>query len=164
MRVVRGMTRQGAATKTVDLSSIVLVGAVAYYLFGRALPSVTVGLVAVAVLTSWVSFFMPTRCDYRPEQDTPCARRVRGKLRGCPSHERLKRGAVFDAIKLRNPETLSWVAWSSPGNTITGSRLPTNPDAGVFRAPLPSRQVMYAVGLLLCTMISSIAAIVALFN
>jgi hypothetical protein len=158
------MTRQGVATKTVDLSSMVLAGVVAYYLFGRTLPSVTVGLLVVAVLTVWASFLMPTRCDYHPPRDTPCARRVRGKLRGCPVHERLKRGAVFDAIKLRNPESLSWVAWSSPGNTVTGSTLPTNPEAGVFRAPLPSKQVMYAVGLLLCTMISSIAAVVALFN
>jgi hypothetical protein len=142
---------------------MVLVGAGLYYLFGRMLPSLTVGLVALAVLMVWMCFLMPTRCDYRTRRDTMCPQWVRGKLRGCRTHRRLKRDAVIDAVKLRNPELLSWVSWTAPGNTISGSSLPTNGrDTEVLRSAAPSRQAAYGVVLLLCAMFSTLSAAVAL--
>jgi hypothetical protein len=137
---------------------MVLVGAVLYYFFGRELSSMTMTLVVVAVLMVWACFFMPTRCDYQTQRYTPCTRWVRGKLRGCRTHGRLKRDAVFAAIRLRNPGLLFRVMWSAPGTAIPGS-IETTSGGGVSqsRSFLPSKQAAYDVAMLVLTMVSTLS-------
>src|SRR5882672_9787764 len=123
------MARRGRATKLGDLLPMTLLGGVIYYAYRLRLSSLSWAVVAVAVIMIWVCLFMPTRCDYQTLRDTPCTRWVRGKLRGCRTHSRLKRDAVFAAIRLRNPGLLFRVMWSAP-NTPAAPRPATPTVAG----------------------------------
>jgi len=117
---------------------------------------------ALAVLMVWVCFFMPTHCDYQTLRTTPCTRLVRGKLRGCRSHGRLKRDAVFAAIKLRNPGLLFRVMWSAPNTPAAPRAMPS--VAAASPSSSASKQAANEVAMLVFTVVSAVAAVVALFK
>lgn len=159
------MARRNRATKFGDLVPMTLLGGAVYYGYGPQFSSLFWAFLAVTVLMIWICFFMPTRCDYQTLRDTPCTRWVRGKLRGCRTHGRLKRDAVFAAIRLRNPGLLFRVMWSAP-NTPAAPRAATQTatnTASSSSAP-PSKQTANDVAMLGFTMVSAVAAVLALFK
>jgi hypothetical protein len=156
------MGRRKRATKTGDLTGILVAGAVFYYAFHQTLSWITMALITLTVLAGWVSFVMPTHCDYQTLRGTPCDRGVRGKLRGCHSHDRWKRDALFSAIRLRNPGLLFRVMWSAPGSTA-GSVPTTGPGGGQAQTE-PSKQSASDVAMLTLTVVSTVATVIALFK
>jgi hypothetical protein len=156
------MGRRKRSTKTGDLTVLLAAGAVFYYAYHQALSWFTMALIMLTVLTGWVSFVMPTHCDYQTQRGKPCDRNVRGKLRGCHDHSRWKRDALFSAVRLRNPGLLFRVMWSAPG-TVAGG-LPT-PASGVGQAQTaPSKQSASDVAMLTLTVVSTVATVIALFK
>lgn len=113
-----------------------------------------------AVLLFWTLFLMPTKCDYMTQRNKPCDRSVRGKARGCWTHGRWKRDAMFAAFGRRNPGQRFRVMWSAPGGG---------------QKPVPARRVRdddrettnasrggYNLVMLIATIVSAIAAVAAL--
>lgn len=158
------MARRGRATKFGDLLPMTLLGGAIYYGYGPRLSSLSWVLLAVAVLMVWVCFFMPTHCDYQTLRSTPCTRWVRGKLRGCRSHGRLKRDAVFAVIKLRNPGLLFRVMWSAPTTPAAPRAMPTVAATSPSSPVPPSKQAANEVAMLVFTVVSAVAAVLALFK
>lgn len=137
-----------------------VMGLAVHLTYGEQQSQATWILLAFAVLMFWISFLMPTYCDYITQRGSPCTRQVRGKLRGCRTHGRLKRDALFAALRLRNPGQLIRTLWSSPGEVIVPAR--TGSDARPASAQ-PSKQGAYDGVMLAFTGVSAIAAVLALF-
>ncbi|MEU4196813.1 hypothetical protein AB0E69_33260 [Kribbella sp. NPDC026611] len=111
------------------------------------------------VLLFWVSFLMPTKCDYMTERRKPCDRGVRGKLRGCHDHARWKRDAMFASLGTSNPGRRFRVMWAAPDSS-------TRPQA-VRSHPAPAsesnaRRGMYDLVMLVATVGGTVVGVVTL--
>jgi hypothetical protein len=158
------MARGKRDSKPGDL--IVLVGAYAvfWYVCSATLSEFSVILVGLTTALLWTCFLMPTYCDYRTLQNTPCTRRVRGKLRGCRTHSRSKRDALFAALRMRNPGLVFRVMWSAPGQTASIPAKIIGASGSGTTSPRPTKQSANDVIMLYLTLISTVATVVALFN
>ena len=156
------MTSQNRPNKIGDLVALGSAGSVLYFTYQDAFPMISWLILAGAAVLCWACLLMPTWCDYQTQRGTPCTRRVRGKLRGCRQHSRLKRDAMFAAMGMRNPGMVIRVMWSAPDDL---SR--TSPVA----QPCPVRQTEPALTkqsasdaiMLVATVVGSLASVVALF-
>lgn len=160
------MARRRRATKSGDLLVMSVVGLVTYSIYRQSLPPMSWGLLAVAVLMTWICLLMPTYCDYQTARRKPCSRRVRGKLRGCRDHRREKRDALFAAIRLRNPGLLFRVMWSpsSPSSAPGAFGSVGTATSNAVPQSAPSKQAAGEVAMLIFTVISAVAAVIALFK
>jgi hypothetical protein len=91
----------------------------------------------LSVLGAWYLFFMPTYCDavLRTNATRQCStKEVRGKLRGCGTHRRDKRDAVFSQLlHMRNPGMIFRFVWRAPGVEPLVGPLPPDSSAAVTR-------------------------------
>lgn len=161
------MGRRRRASKTSDLGVLVLLGAGVYFGYRDRFSDPVWILFGVTVLSFWVSFLMPTKCDYRTQRGKPCDRGVRGKLRGCRTHGRWKRDAVFQLFGMVNPGARLRTTWSSVEHTAfqaDGTRAgPESVPVERQRPPVPER-TKYDVGMFIFTAMGAIASTVALFS
>lgn len=141
-----------------QLTVLAFAGFVAYALWGRHRPAYVSALVAIAALLFWLCFIKPSLCDYQTGKGRACTSPVNGKLRGCWRHRRLKRDAIFAALDMRNPGQVFRVMWSAPHDA---SSLPQR--GSVSSTATPTRQAAYDVAILMLTLVSTIAAVAALF-
>ena len=150
------MSRTGRRTKAGDLIIMVLVGALAYLGFGDRVSSLAWGLIAISVVLTWITLFMPTYCDVETARQRGCRRPTYGKLRACRTHAREKRDAVFGLFNLRNPGRLFRVMWSSGAPDSSGL-------GGSEQTQVTSQRAAYEVTMLLAALVSAGAAVLALF-
>jgi hypothetical protein len=149
------MARRSRRSKPGDLATLFLLGSLAYFVYGPILTTGTWILLTIAVLLLWVSFAMPTYCDFRTLRGTACGRPVKGKLRGCHQHRRAKRDAVWRALfRVRNPGEFFRVMWHSPGTA------PPSSTAGTARATAPTTQGTRDAAIFVCTVVSTIAGVI----
>jgi len=117
--------------------------------------------VSITVTLMWFSFLMPTHCDYLTLRGTPCNRYVRGKLRGCRDHGRWKRDAMFAALGGRNPGRRFRTTWAAPAMEPLPTPASQRSDGG--RSPRSDGRGAYDLAILVATLLSAVAAVVALF-
>lgn len=152
------MARRRRATKFDDLAVLAFAGVLAYlgcppkhYL----LEWIVVG--ATTVLC-WVAFVMPTKCDYLTQRNKPCDRGVRGKLRGCRTHGRWKRDAMFAALGATNPGRFFRVTWGAPGASPGGRPARRTDSVDESNA----RRGMYDLVMLFTAIVSAVGTVLAL--
>jgi hypothetical protein len=120
-----------------DLAVMVVAALIAWVLWGPALWTWVWVLIYLSALGVWYLFFMPTYCDavLRTNATRQCStREVRGKLRGCGTHRRDKRDAVFSQLlHMRNPGMLFRFVWRAPGIDPLVGPLPPDSSAVVTR-------------------------------
>ncbi|TCP48518.1 hypothetical protein EV191_11075 [Tamaricihabitans halophyticus] len=153
------MARKTKPSKFGELIALIIIGAVVHVIYGHLLPTVSWALIALAVFMLWISFFMPTYCDYRTQRNRPCRWRVRGKLRGCGIHARDKRDALWRACRLKNPGTLFRVMWASPDDPP-----PARPGAGTPNTslqPAATQQGARDAAVFYCTLVSTVAGVIS---
>jgi hypothetical protein len=151
-----------------DLIVLATIYAIGYMLFREKIGVVALVLIYVTLFGLWVLLLMPTQCDYITQRGEHCTRGVRGKLKGCASHGRLKRDALFGAIGRQNPGTRFRVLWGD-GRSHIGWRITS---AAPPPAPTPGRPAPGAGGsessgsynrwMMGFTAISAVAAVVAI--
>lgn len=151
------MARGDRPSKAADIGGLLATGTFVYVLYGPVLPTFTWIMLAVAVVLSWFSFFIPTYCDYQTQRGTSCTRWVRGKLRGCKQHARLKRDAVWQVIRLHNPGLLFRVRWRSTADPPTPPRWSRQPVAAIP----PTKQGARNATILTCTVLSTITGVIS---
>lgn len=157
------MTKRTKKSKFGELMTLICAYVALWYIYSATLSTFLLIFIGLTTLLFWFCFLMPTYCDYRTLQNTPCTRSVRGKLGGCHSHGRLKRDALFATFHLRNPGMIFRVMWSAPGQpTPTPTKVvgSTSPGATTAR---PSKQSAYDLLMLYLTVISTAATVIALF-
>ncbi|MGH3908022.1 MAG: hypothetical protein ACRDTE_28160 [Pseudonocardiaceae bacterium] len=150
-----------ARRKSVHLLWLLVLAGVGYaartLYFPTTLGTVFVVLAWIFVFTIWLMFLMPTLCDY-DVGDRGCIRQVYGKLRGCFQHARLKRDAMWAAMKLRNPGMAFRLTWGDrrpqPGHQIGG-------NLGMSESA--ARQGAYNASMWLFAAASAVAALITLF-
>lgn len=158
------MARRKRKTKSADL--VVLVGGYVVFccVYSASFSGVSVVLIGISAALLWLCFLMPTYCDYRTLQNTPCTRGVRGKLRGCHTHGRLKRDAMFAALRLRNPGLLFRIMWSAPSQAASVPPKVASSSSPTTASGHPTKQSANDIAMLYLTVISTIATVVALFR
>jgi len=150
------MARRTERSKVGDLGMLILLSTLVYLLYGPVLTTGTWILLAIAVLLLWISFVMPTYCDFRTLRGTACTRGVNGKLRGCRDHRRAKRDAVWQALfGVRNPGEFFRVMWHSPGEALPRS----TPSFARPAMPLTTQGTRDAT-ILVCTVVSTITGVI----
>lgn len=150
------MGRRRRRSQFGDLLALIVLGSLAYLVYGPVLATGTWILLAVAVLFLWISLVMPTHCDFRTLRGTACVRGVNGKLRGCQDHRRGKRDAVWRAVfGVRNPGEFFRVMWHSPGDAPPQS----TPSAARPAGP-PTTQGTRDATILVCTVVSTVAGVI----
>ena len=158
------MVRRKRKTKSADLVVLVSGYSVLWYVYSPVVPELSMILIGISAVLIWICFLVPTYCDYRTQQNRPCTRGVRGKLRGCHDHSRLKRDAMFAAFRLRNPGMLFRIMWSAPSQATPGPPQ-TVGSSGPGTAPAkPTKQSANDMAMLYLTVISTAATVVALFK
>lgn len=90
----------------------------------------------------------------------PCDRGVRGKARGCWTHGRWKRDAMFAAMGGRNPGQRFRMVWSAPAPSARSSR--SRPVGDAESREANASQGAYNLVMLIATLVSAVAAVVAL--
>jgi hypothetical protein len=150
------MARRTKRSKFGDLLALIFLFLLAYLFYGPVLAAATWILLAIAVLLLWISFVMPTYCDFRTLRGTACTRGVDGKLRGCNDHRRGKRDAVWRAVfGVRNPGEFFRVMWHSPGES------PTREAPGAAQpAGQPTAQGARDATIFFCTVVSTFAGVI----
>jgi hypothetical protein len=119
-------------------------------------------LLVPETLLFWISFLMPTTCDYITQRRKPCDYDVRGKLCGCRFHGRWKRDAMFAALGGRNPGQRFRVTWQAPETRADPRLARAEPPPGQ-RAAQPEHRGAYDLAMLAATIISAIAALATYF-
>lgn len=146
------MAKKQKHTKSGDLVGMIVVGGAAYLLFADRLALPVWILLGISALGVWFLFIMPTRCDVLARHGQPCRNPVKGKLTGCRSHDREKRDAIFAMFNLRNPGQFFRFAWSAP--QPVKARQP-----GTQELLTVSRNTAYEAIILVCTLLSTLAAV-----
>ncbi|MGH3622647.1 MAG: hypothetical protein ACRDQ5_12775 [Sciscionella sp.] len=153
------MTRRRKRSKHAELGGMVVVGAVVYGLFHDNYPTVAWIIFGITALLLWFCFAMPTWCDFPTDRGRPCSKPANGKLGGCVWHARRKRDAMFTAIGMINPGKRFRVTWSANDQPVT-RQVPMPVDAPL---PVPvTGQTKYDTAMLLLTVVSTTASVVAL--
>lgn len=120
---------------------------------------IALGFFWLFLLLIWISFFKRTVCDVQNKSDRrPCGNIAYGKLRAChlPEHKRAKRDAMLATLRLRNPGQRYRVMWSRADT----SHERTSPVPGETVPKLT--RPLYDAAMLVATVASAVAAIVAL--
>lgn len=125
--------------------------------FPTILGTAFVALTWIFVFIIWLLLLMPTWCDY-DVGGRGCTRQVYGKVRGCWQHARLKRDAMWAAMKRRNPGMAFRLTWGDhrpqPGHQVGG-------DLGMSDSA--ARQGAYNASMWLFAAASAAAAVITLF-
>ncbi|MGH3838700.1 MAG: hypothetical protein ACRDSF_23855 [Pseudonocardiaceae bacterium] len=129
---------------------------VQYVFFPGKLATVSVVAAWIFVVMIWVLVGVPTWCDY-DVGGRGCTRQVYGKLRGCFQHSRLKRGAMWAAMKRKNPGLAFRTTWGD-SRPYPGHQLGTDPGMSDRAA----QQGAYNASMWLFAAISAIGTVLAL--
>lgn len=160
----RKRKRDRRRRKRDDLPWLIGIGVVGYYWLEPRYGTVVVILLGFVVLMLWVLFVMPTKCDY-DVGGRGCVRGVCGKLNGCHDHGRLKRDAMFAAMRMRNPGLIFRVMWSSGSHSGRAlgatSPIPAS-DAEKMSDEKRAKQGAYNLVMLVVTAVGSIAGVLSL--
>jgi hypothetical protein len=150
------MARRTRRSKFSDLITLILLSSLSYLVYGPVLATGTWILLAIAVLLLWISFVIPTYCDYRTQRGKACSRGVNGKLRGCHDHGRDKRDAVWRALfGVRNPGEFVRVMWHSPDD----ARPRSTPGTTQLYRPVTTQGTRDAT-ILVCTVVSTVSGVI----
>ena len=142
-----------------DLKVLAIGGVIGYFGLEPIYGPWVVALLGAVVLMLWVLFVMPTKCDY-DLGDRGCTLDVYGKLKGRYHHGRLKRDAIFAALRMQNPGLIFRVRWSdgSRSGRVLGAAEVAD-ETTTNRA----RQGIYNMAMLGATVGGAIAGVLALF-
>ena len=120
-------------------------------------------LLGGVVLLVWMLFVMPTLCDFEV-RGRGCRRPVSGKAVGCHNHGRVKRDAMFAALRMRNPGIAFRVMWldGAQGGRVLGQGAPgsTGRSAG---ADHNRSQAFFNLASLFVAVVGAVAGVLALF-
>ncbi|WP_432875947.1 hypothetical protein ACQPYH_25145 [Kribbella sp. CA-245084] len=158
--VMRVAKKKGRPTKVGDLIVLSCVGVVTYYSYPPKQNLLAWIFGVPAVLMFWFLFLMPTKCDYMTQRLKPCDRSVRGKARGCRDHGRWKRDAIFATVGRRNPGQRFRMMWSAPATSPMP--VPARPPRDKASREANATRGAYNLVMLIATVVSAIAAVVAL--
>ena len=153
-----------------DVPALVIVAVLGYVLIYPRYGIVVASLFWFTEVMIWVFFLMDTWCDYYLEaKGRGCIREVYGKLKGCGSHRRLKRDAMWAAIGRRNPGMAFRITWGGgspqPGRRIGADGAAPEPATDREGEPIAERNVRrgaYDISMLVFTFLGTGGTIVGL--